>query len=89
MTYFRRYTLFSIFGIIGDKDDDCFLSDSEIKHRVDESKSVKELQKLYSSIRPNQQEELKDLFSNKKKELLEELKNENEKIINNTEINEG
>ena len=89
ITYFRRYSLFSIFGIIGDKDDDCFLSDSEIKHRVDESKSVKELQKLYSSIRPNQQEELKDLFSNKKKELLEELKNENEKIINNTEINEG
>ena len=89
ITYFRRYTLFSIFGIIGDKDDDCFIEESEIKFRVNEAKSVKELQKLYSSIRPNQQEELKDLFSNRKRELLEDMKKENEKIINNTEINEG
>lgn len=89
ITYFRRYSLFSMFGIIGDKDDDCFLNEPEIKYRVDASKTINELQKLYTSIRPNQQEELKDLFSNKKKELLEELKKENEKIINNTEINEG
>lgn len=78
-----------MFGIIGDKDDDCFLNEPEIKYRVDASKTINELQKLYTSIRPNQQEELKDLFSNKKKELLEESKKENEKIINNTEINEG
>ena len=89
ITYDRRYMLLAIFGIVGDKDDDCFLEESEIKYRVDASKTINELQKLYTSIRPNQQEELKDLFSNKKKELLEELKKENEKIINNTEINEG
>lgn len=89
ITYFRRYSLFSMFGIVGDKDDDCFLEEFEIKSRVEAAKSVKELQKLYSSIRSNQQEEMKEIFSNKKNELLEELKKENEKIINNTEINEG
>ena len=89
ITYFRRYTLFSIFGIIGDKDDDCFIEESEIKSRINEAKSVKELQKLYSSIRPNQQEEMKDLVSNKNRELLEDMKKENENIINNTVINEG
>lgn len=89
ITYDRRYMLLAIFGIVGDKDDDCFLEESEIKSRVESAKSVQELQKLYSSIRSNQQEEMKEIFSNKKNELLEELKKENEKIINNTEINEG
>lgn len=89
ITYFRRYSLFSMFGIIGDKDDDCFLEDSEIKYRVEASKTINELQKLYLSIRPNQQEDLKEIFALKKKEILENSKKESKEIINNVEINEG
>lgn len=89
ITYFRRYTLFSIFGIIGDKDDDCLLLDEEITFRVNQSTTINELNKLYSSIHEKQQEQFKDLFTERKNEILEDLKKENEKIINNTEINEG
>lgn len=89
ITYFRRYTLFSIFGIIGDKDDDCLLLDEEITFRVKQSTTINELNKLYSSIHEKQQEQFKDLFTERKNEILENTKEENEKIINNTEINEG
>lgn len=89
ITYFRRYTLFSIFGIIGDKDDDCLLLDEEITFRVKQSTTINELNKLYSSIHEKHQEQFKDLFTERKNEILENTKEENEKIINNTEINEG
>ncbi len=89
ITYFRRYMLFSIFGIIGDKDDDCLLLDEEITLRVKQSTTINELNKLYSSIHEKQQEQFKDLFTERKNEILENTKKENEKIINNTEINEG
>lgn len=89
ITYFRRYTLFSIFGIIGDKDDECLLLDEEITFRVKQSTTINELNKLYSSIHEKQQEQFKDLFTERKNEILENTKEENEKIINNTEINEG
>lgn len=89
ITYFRRYTLFSIFGIIGDKDDDCLLSEEEITNRVNQSASVSELSKLFASINENQQEQFKDLFTNRKNEILENIKNDNENILNTTEIKEG
>lgn len=89
ITYFRRYTLFSIFGIIGDKDDDCLLLDEEITFRVKQSTTIRELNKLYSSIHEKQQEQFKDLFSERKNEILENTKKDNENILNTTEIKEG
>lgn len=89
ITYFRRYMLFSIFGIIGDKDDDCLLSEEEITFRVKQSTTLNELSKLYSSIHEKQQEQLKDLFSDRKNEILENTKKDNENILNTAEIKEG
>lgn len=89
ITYFRRYMLFSIFGIIGDKDDDCLLLDEEIRFRVKQSSSIRELNNLYSSIHEKQQEQFKDLFSERKREILENTKKDNENILNTTEIKEG
>ena len=81
--------LFSIFGIIGDKDDDCLLLDEEIKFRVKQSTTIRELNNLYSSIHEKQQEQFKDLFSERKREILENTKKDNESILNTTEIKEG
>lgn len=89
ITYDRRYMLLAIFGIVGDKDDDCLLSEDEIKNRVKQSASIKELKKLYSSIHEKQQEQFKDLFSERKREILENTKSDKKKILNITEINEG
>ena len=89
VTYTRRYSLFPIFGIVGDKDDDCLLSEEEIKQRVNNAKSISELTKIYTSIHVKQQQDMKELFSNKKRELAENSKKESKDIINNVEINEG
>lgn len=89
VTYTRRYSLFPIFGIVGDKDDDCLLSEEEIKQRVNNAKSISELTKIYTSIHIKQQEDLKEIFALKKKEILENSKKESKDIINNVEINEG
>jgi hypothetical protein len=69
ITYFRRYSLFSLLGMVGDKDDDCYIQEDEIKSRVSETINIKDLNKLYISLRKEQQEEYKDIFSKKKKEL--------------------
>lgn len=89
VTYTRRYSLFPIFGIVGDKDDDCLLLDEEITFRVKQSTTINELNKLYSSIHEKQQEQFKDLFTERKNEILENTKKNNENILNTTEIKEG
>lgn len=89
ITYFRRYSLFSIFGIVGDKDDDCLISNEDVVKRIDSCSSIKELMKLYDSVHETQKEDLKDAFTTKKLEFQQQINKENENILKNTKINEG
>lgn len=69
ITYQRRYQLFSLLGLVGDKDDDCQLTNKEIEKRVQNANSLGELMKIFTSIPQDQQKELNTLFSQKKTEL--------------------
>ena len=89
ITYFRRYSLFSIFGIIGDKDDDCLLPNEEVIFRIKKCNSIKELMKLFNSVHETQREDLKEEFTQKKLEFQEQINKENENILKNTKIKEG
>lgn len=86
ITYCRRYSLFSIFGIVGDKDDDCYMTEDEIKERVKESSNFAELNKLFQSLRVEQKDAHKHLFSERKKELQEIEEKEKDEILDNTKI---
>lgn len=86
ITYCRRYSLFSIFGIVGDKDDDCYMSIEEIKERVKDSPNLQELNRLYKSLRSEQKDEHKSLFTERKRELQEIEEKEKDEILDNTKI---
>lgn len=86
ITYCRRYSLFSIFGIVGDKDDDCYMSIEEIKERVKDSPNLQELNRLYKSLRSEQKDEHKSLFAERKRELQEIEEKEKDEILDNTKI---
>lgn len=85
ITYERRYMLLAIFGIIGDKDDDCLLSEYEIRDRIKKCSTLSELVKLNRSIHDTQKEEYKELFTERKLE----IENEQKDIVKETTINEG
>ena len=85
ITYFRRYSLLTIFGIIGDKDDDCLLSEYEIKERIKNCNTLTELVKLNKSINDAQKEQYKELFTERKKE----IEQNKSKILEEVNINEG
>lgn len=86
ITYCRRYSLFSIFGIVGDKDDDCYMSIEEIKERVKDSPNLSELNRLYKSLRSEQKDEYKSLFTERKRDLQEIEEKEKDEILDNTKI---
>lgn len=88
ITYQRRYQLFSLLGLVGDKDDDCQLTNQEIKKRIKAAKTPTELTKVFTSIPEDQQKELKDDFSVRKQEILKSKEEKENEILNNATVKE-
>lgn len=82
ITYLRRYAIFSMLGLVGDKDTDGNYTSSEILASLKRVKTVQELGALYHKIREEQKEEFKDNFSERKKELL----SQDEDILANVQV---
>lgn len=70
VTYQRRYSLFSLLFIVADKDDDCNIPEEEIPTEIKKCLTVKALNLLYNRLEDFQKKEYKNLFSEKKNELL-------------------
>lgn len=73
ITYMKRYELTALLGIAADKDDDCFLDEDTIKERVKECISIEELQTLYKSLRDEQRKDYKNLFTERKEQIQNEV----------------
>lgn len=88
ITYQRRYQLFSLLGLVGDKDDDCQLTNDEIKKRIHQASTPSALTKVFTSIPSDQQEELKEEFSKRKAEILKSKEEKEAEILNNATVKE-
>lgn len=88
ITYQRRYQLFSLLGLVGDKDDDCLLTNDEIKKRIKAAKTPSELTKVFSSIPAEQQEDLKEEFSKRKQEIIKTKEQKEAETLQNATVKE-
>lgn len=93
ITYFRRYSLFSLLGIMHDRDDDVVSSPESIRDNVAQINTVEGLMRYYRGLIKEQQEEYKELFGERRKEIesaSQVLNNLDEQrvqeIINNTKV---
>lgn len=86
ITYLRRYSLFSLLGLVGDKDNDCYYEPEEIQKLLKECNSPAEIKKLYDGIREEQRDEFKDAFNVRIKELKEEQTKSEEEVLSKSEI---
>lgn len=86
ITYQRRYQLFSLLGLVGDKDDDCQLTNEEIVKRINSCTGLAELTRIFTSIPQEQQEDLKEEFAKKKIEFKKALDARNAAIINKAQV---
>ena len=86
ITYMRRYQLLSVLGIVADKDDDDYLSEEEIKNRIEECESITELNNLFQGIRKNQRKDLRQQFAYRKKEIQENLTEEEVSLLKEVKI---
>lgn len=72
ITYFRRYTLVSVLGLVVDEDDDAFVTDKDIEAQIANISSVDELTKFYKMLDPERSKSLRKAFSDRKEEILSE-----------------
>lgn len=72
ITYFRRYTLITVLGLVADKDDDAFQTDEDIKAQISSINDVDELMKYYKSLDADRAKYLKDSFTERKQEIISE-----------------
>lgn len=84
ITYFRRYTLLSLLGLVGDKDDDCYLTDEMIYLEANNAKKVQELVDIYNSIQDERKPKFKDFFARKRAEVQKKEAQEEEDILKET-----
>ena len=86
ITYFRRYTLLSLLGLVGDKDDDCFTTDEEYKKQILEMESVEELTNLWKKLDSDRRDALLETFKKKKAEFVEDEKKALEKAAESATV---
>ena len=86
ITYFRRYTLLTLLGLIGDKDDDCFVTDDEYKKQISEVTSVTELNQLWTKIASDRRNSLLNSFKERKAELTQEEVKDAEDAASNATV---
>lgn len=70
ITYFRRYSLLSCLGLVGDFDDDAFVTDEEYIQEINAAESVKELNELYKKLDKDRQKNLIKYFTARKEKLV-------------------
>lgn len=79
-TYGRRYAILCLLNLVGDKDDDCYMSEEEILRSISEISTVADLIRFYKSIEEERKPAFKERFAKRKAEI--EAKEEvNEAII--------
>ena len=86
ITYLRRYSLFTLLGLVGDKDSDCYYEPEEIKKLLKECANPVEVKKLFDGIRQEQRDDFKELFNNRVKEIKEEQLKEDKEILESSSI---
>lgn len=71
ITYFRRYTFLTLVGLVADKDDDCFVTDGEIKDKLADMDSLDEITKYFKTFDKDRQRFISKYFTERKEQIIE------------------